>query len=161
MLQRNLQSLRNQRRVVPIELAVGESEGISDFTFLPELPAESTRHASEQRERRLLIQRDSEDFTETISCKVETLQNILDRELTCDSSSSSVSSSSSLPIIDYLKIDAEGDELNVLTGLGFFWFSRIRQIAVEVYDADNRLEKVTRLLMDNSFNVNVTQQVSK
>eukprot|EP00048_Salpingoeca_helianthica_P010359 m.148949 g.148949 ORF g.148949 m.148949 type:complete len:312 (-) comp15063_c6_seq1:34-969(-) len=66
----------------------------------------------------------------------------------------------SIPVVDFLKIDCEGDELNVLLGLEDTDAARVRQIAVEVHDTDGRLERVCERLASWGFVVAVAQQRS-
>ena len=66
-----------------------------------------------------------------------------------------------VPIIDLLKIDVEGDELDVLLGIDQVndtwgdvnWWERIARIVVEVHDINNRLKEVVKLLKARGFEV--------
>ena len=59
--------------------------------------------------------------------------------------------------IDFLKIDVQKAELDVLRGIEDGDWPRIRQIAMEVHDLDGRLGEVTRLLERRGFRVAVEQ----
>ncbi|MBW8873668.1 MAG: amino acid adenylation domain-containing protein [Acidobacteria bacterium] len=59
--------------------------------------------------------------------------------------------------IDYLKLDVEKSELDVLWGIGDEDWPRIRQIAMEVHDTDGRLAHIVGLLCDRGFAVEVDQ----
>jgi FkbM family methyltransferase len=48
--------------------------------------------------------------------------------------------------LDYLKIDVEGAEFDVLCGVDATDWPKIRQVAVETHDVDGRLSKVRALL---------------
>jgi FkbM family methyltransferase len=53
--------------------------------------------------------------------------------------------------IDFLKVDVEGAELDVLLGISDETWSRVEQVAIEVHDFDNRLEDVQALLLAQGF----------
>ena len=55
-----------------------------------------------------------------------------------------------------MKIDAEGDELNVLKGAGNL--TRIGQVSAEVRDVDGRLKAFVDLLEQNNFEVVAKKQ---
>ena len=59
--------------------------------------------------------------------------------------------------IDYLKIDVEKSELDVLSGIDAEDWSRIRQIALEVHDTEGRLARIVALLEEKGFEVAVEQ----
>lgn len=59
--------------------------------------------------------------------------------------------------IDLLKIDCEGAEYDVLLGVEKADWAKIKQVVVEVFNLDNRLDKVIALLKENGF----TQLVSE
>ncbi len=56
-----------------------------------------------------------------------------------------------VPRIDLLKIDAEGEELEVLRGIERADWPKIRQVVVEVHDVDGRLSDITALLREHGF----------
>lgn len=53
--------------------------------------------------------------------------------------------------IDFLKIDVERSELNVLQGIHVDDWTKIQNIVVEVHDIYGRLETVLNLLEENGF----------
>lgn len=59
--------------------------------------------------------------------------------------------------IDYLKIDAEKSEYDILRGLSTERWSAVAQVAAEVHDFDGRLDAVRNLLRDAGFSVTVRQ----
>ena len=80
-------------------------------------------------------------------CKLYSLDEILDE------------SSFNSDQIDLVKIDVEKAELNVLSGIGSKTWKKIKQIAIEVHDIDNRIEKVKQMLTENGFkNIHVTDK---
>jgi len=54
-------------------------------------------------------------------------------------------------VIEFLKVDVEGAELDVLLGISDDTWKNIKQLAVEVHDFDNRLEEMQQLLRDKGF----------
>jgi FkbM family methyltransferase len=56
-----------------------------------------------------------------------------------------------VPRIDLLKIDAEGEELEVLRGIEHADWPKIRQVVVEVHDIGGRLSEITELLRERGF----------
>ena len=57
-----------------------------------------------------------------------------------------------MPIIDLLKIDAEGDELDILQGISEAHYSIIRQIVAEVH-SDALLAEIQPLLSSRGYDV--------
>lgn len=53
--------------------------------------------------------------------------------------------------IDFLKIDVEGAELDVLRGVAADDWPKIKQLAAEVHDIDNRVETIRGLLTRSGF----------
>jgi FkbM family methyltransferase len=48
--------------------------------------------------------------------------------------------------IDLLKVDVEKNELDVLLGIQEQGWQKIKQVVMEVYNVDGRIEKITALL---------------
>jgi FkbM family methyltransferase len=78
-------------------------------------------------------------------CQVKTLSQVLREE--------------SLEAVDILKIDVEGAELGVLRGIGERDWPKIRTLAVEVHDIDDRVKHVRRMFEARGFRrIGVTQE---
>jgi FkbM family methyltransferase len=60
--------------------------------------------------------------------------------------------------IDLLKVDVEGAEWEVLAGIGDSDWPKIRQLVVEVHDADHRVARVRELLERRGFSVIVDRE---
>lgn len=61
--------------------------------------------------------------------------------------------------VDFLKVDVEGGELEVLRGIEPGDWPKIQALALEVHDVDHRLEKVSRMLASAGFDdVRVKQE---
>ncbi len=62
--------------------------------------------------------------------------------------------------IDFLKVNVEGSELDVLLGIEDRHWPRIGQIALEIHNVDDRVRKVQDLLAGRGFDVAVEQDWS-
>ncbi|MDX2077088.1 MAG: FkbM family methyltransferase [bacterium] len=60
--------------------------------------------------------------------------------------------------IDFLKIDAEKSELDVLHGINDADWNKIQQVFIEVHNRDNRLEKIVHLLEAHGFTTIIHEQ---
>jgi FkbM family methyltransferase len=60
--------------------------------------------------------------------------------------------------IDLLKVDVEKSELDVFLGIEEQDWQKIKQVVVEVHDADGRVEKITSLLENHGFNKVILEQ---
>lgn len=60
--------------------------------------------------------------------------------------------------IDVLKVDVEGSEWEVLSGLESWLWPRVRQAIVEVHDVAGRVDDVARLFRAHGFRITVDQE---
>ncbi len=79
----------------------------------------------------------------SVECKLRTISDVIDEQ--------------SIQRIDYLKIDTEGAELNVLNGIRSDHWPIIRQAVIEVHDGGSGLQKVLEILERNGFHFVVEQ----
>ena len=79
----------------------------------------------------------------SVQCKLRTISDLIDEQ--------------SIEQIDYLKIDTEGAELNVLNGIRAEHWPIIRQAVIEVHDGNSGLQKVIEILERNGFQSIVEQ----
>ena len=153
------------------ECAVGERAKDSEvFSFFREAPAESTRHVGERTRQRArlcaaakaaaaepgqgtamqraltsaAVAASGDPSADRFECRVRTLSHLIREER--------------LASIDLLKVDIEGDELAALAGVEDEHWHRIRQVAVEVHDVDERLHQITQLLERHGFAVTMEAQ---
>lgn len=143
---------------------LSNSSAIANFTFYPEAAGLSGRtansagdkedtkaivtdwihNAARENERDLLPQSQLDELLneylrgETFSCPVKTLSDVI-HELDIDH-------------IDLLKIDVEGSEFDVLSGIRDDDWRRIKQIAIEVHSRAI-LQRVTSLLETHGFDL--------
>ena len=74
-----------------------------------------------------------------VSCRVETWSYVIH--------------ALNIGAIDLLKIDVEGAEWDVLSGINTKDWRKIRQVVAEVHDEDGRVARVENLLREQGFSV--------
>ena len=79
----------------------------------------------------------------SVECKLRTISDVIDEQ--------------SIQRLDYLKVDTEGAELNVLNGIRSDHWPIIRQAVIEVHDGSSGLQKVIEILERNGFRSVVEQ----
>jgi amino acid adenylation domain-containing protein/FkbM family methyltransferase len=141
-----------------IQAAAGSEEGSAELTYFPGAALISGRH-DDPAQARLLVERfvanaPADDSGETsnelthdalrdrlesvrVRCRVARLSDLL--------------RSSGVTQVDFLKIDVEGSELDVLRGIDDEHWSGIGQLALEVRAEDSRLETIGELLRSRGF----------
>lgn len=82
----------------------------------------------------------------TIECELRTISDVIDEN--------------EIQAIDYLKVDTEGAEMNVLRGIRPEHWPLVRQAVVEVHDGVEGLREVVDLLEANDFRTIVDQPCS-
>lgn len=145
-LLRNLE-LHQVRGVTTYPYALGPQAGDATFTYYPQMPGNSTLHPDGKvLQKRLMGERLGQDqaaelFEETtITVQVERLSAFLARQAEVDR-------------FDLLKIDVEGAELEVLSGIDDSDWDKIQHVLLEVSDADGALAKVEDLLRGKGLSV--------
>jgi FkbM family methyltransferase len=63
-----------------------------------------------------------------------------------------------LEVVDFLKVDVEGSELDVLRGVSSEHWPMIRRLAMEVHDIAGRVETIRALLAENGFEQIIVEQ---
>jgi FkbM family methyltransferase len=141
-----------------------QTQARGQFFYFPNFPAESTRFIQEREDQRATllesiqtsVDPDVAEFGAKLAkfntepsrpyvgfdCQITTLSQVIETMKLHDNGLR----------INLLKIDVEGDELNVLEGIGSEsnW-SLIDQIVVEVHDVDNRLAHVLEIIRNHNF----------
>lgn len=79
-----------------------------------------------------------------VSCELKTISQIIRDE--------------GIQVIDFLKIDAEKSELDVLLGIEEGHWGMIRQIFIEVHNRDNRLNIIQQHLQQHGFSKVISEQ---
>lgn len=164
VLQKNAEKFGTRFRV--FKVGIGKEESKQTFQYYPNSPALSTAHPEvwdahpEDLEKATLSQirnappafaflRYLPSFVAkwvakslrskpiSFECEIKTVSQIIEKE--------------NVTRIDLLKIDCEGAEYDVLQGIADKDWDKIRQVVAEVYNADNRVEKVKQLLESKGF----------
>jgi FkbM family methyltransferase len=84
-----------------------------------------------------LIARRLRANSERVECELRTLSEVMAEQ--------------DVPRIDLLKIDAEGEELEILRGIADTDWRKVGQVVVEVQDVGGRVHAVTELLREHGF----------
>jgi FkbM family methyltransferase len=61
-------------------------------------------------------------------------------------------------VIDLVKIDVEGSELDVVSGIEAADFGKIKQFAIEVHDFDDHARKIAKILETHRFDTSIAQE---
>ncbi|KAI8954682.1 FkbM family methyltransferase [Xylaria longipes] len=145
ILRRNLE-LHNISDVEALSLGLASKASTEKFTYFPNLPGNSTIKPEEKKQLFELAAKvngeaaaklrfeDSQQF----DVKLERLSNILN-------------SHPSFTRIDFLKIDVEGAELEVLRGIDDNHWDLVRNIVLETWDTSGVREEIEGLLKSKGF----------
>ena len=145
---------------------IAEAERTARFTFYPNSSGMSSFYADAGEERevlRLMIDRELQEGVPGIDALAEYTDELLDErfravEMECRLRPlSAVIREQGVGRIDFLKIDVQKAELDVLRGIDDEHWPLIRQIVMEVHDLDGRLGEVVRLLESRGLGVTVEQ----
>lgn len=146
--------------------------GVSDrcrtaaFTFYPHSSGMSSFYADEREEREALraimrnqlrqgvagmeqVMLHADDLLDErlkalrYECRLRTLSEVISEER--------------VGVIDFLKVDVQKSELDVLRGIADGDWPKIRQIVVEVHDLDGRLGEIREILEARGYAVSVEQ----
>ncbi|MEV4416038.1 FkbM family methyltransferase [Catellatospora sp. NPDC049609] len=117
-----------------------------EFTYYPMLPGNSTRFPNEKELQIEVMAR------EQATAEVRALHHGIPMFADCRTLSNFIGDHQ---MIDLLKIDVEGSELEVLNGIRPDHWTKIDQVVIEVQDMDNRLEKIRTVLEKQKFVVDI------
>ena len=145
-------------------VGVSNKAETASFTYYPNATVLSTRTAEKEEVFDVVKQfiQNDKDFVQGTLTEEEMNQLLQDRLVTeeydCELKTvSQIISENQLEYIDYLKIDVENEELNVLKGIAEEDWSKIGQIAIEVHDVEDRLNTIVDLLDRKGYHVIVNQ----
>jgi FkbM family methyltransferase len=145
---------------------VAEAERTARFTFYPNSSGMSSFHADVEEERdvlRTMFDRQRDEGVAGMDDLMEYADELLDERLRAVTMEcrlrplSAIIREEGVERIDFLKIDVQKAELEVLRGIDDDDWHRIRQIVIEVHDLDGRLDEVTELLRGRGYRVAVEQ----
>ena len=147
MLERNVAQHGFSSRVRAYSIGLGEfptkggpHDRVVDFRFYPEYSSVSTCLWDEKKDvAGQFCEEGTFDRFEVVKCKVRCLGDIIEE--------------TGVKKIDYLKIDVEGNELDVINGLYEDDWKKIQQVCAEVQPANGKIEKFKTILTDKGFEV--------
>lgn len=165
VLKKNAEKYHSRFQV--FNIGIGKEESVQTFQYYPNSPALSTAHPDvwdqnpEDLEKATLSQiknappayaflrylptfigkwvaKSLRNKPVSFQCKIKTISQMI--------------ASEKVNRIDLLKVDCEGAEYDVLQGIEEKDWAKIRQVVAEVYNLDNRVDKVKQLLEYKGFN---------
>lgn len=150
--------------VSAIEQALGAKwESEVAFTFYRDVPGNSTRYPEHKERGRELLAAVPDSvihhyFGEGgLAVADRLVQDRLEVKVSVNRLSDVLASYETPHIIDLVKIDVEGAERDVLTGIDEADWGRIRQLVAEVHDLDGELAAVRSLLESKGFDVSTPE----
>ena len=164
MLRSNLADLCDDATL--LNLGISDTAGESIITYYPNSPGMSSFQADRADEEAVLrtilhnsqamgnreageVLADKTDFMDArfqalrLKCPMRTLSEIIDEH--------------NLDVVDFLKIDVQKLEMQVLGGIAERHWSRIRQIVIEIHDRLGRMRDTHALLSARGFAVKTEQ----
>lgn len=145
---------------------LSRASGDATFTFYPRSSGMSSFHADDEEERAVLskILRNQQavearDISQVMAHSEELLDLRLEKQtFTCRLRTlSEVIAEHAIQRIDFLKIDVQKAEYDVLLGLQGDDWPKVQQVAMEVHDIDGRVGEARELLASRGFSVEVVQ----
>lgn len=159
----NSNLVRYGDRAMPYNCGLSNETKQATFTFYPRYSIISGFHAHEEVDMNIVRTGILNQWRERYPGEAEPEEAFLDslvqktlgdkQEQTCQLRSlSEILREAAIPEIALLKIDAEGCEMEVLSGIEDGDWKKIRQVAMEIHDTDGTLQaKVQKTLEDKSF----------
>ena len=145
--------------VEPFDCGLSDAEKEVRFTFYPKVSASSGVYADHDEDvlvtRNFLANQDArliEHADELMAGRFESQTFIRPMRRLSD-----IVRERGVERIDYLKIDVEKSEMDVLCGIDDEDWPKIKQVCMEVHDAENRLARIVALLEEKGFEVSVDQ----
>lgn len=137
--------LYNLVHVNTFQFGLSANNCTKDFFYFPNQPGNTTtRPECKIVQRRKMLKKHTESQIELaferklVSAPVKTLSSVIDEY--------------HIQNIDLLKIDVEGAEQDVLAGIESHHWEIIKQIVLEVHDAETNLNSIKEILINHGFN---------
>ncbi len=147
-------------------MGVAERDEERSITFFPESSGMSSFYPDLDQEKEVLrhvFRNESARASGELDAIVSQQDELLDARLrgtvvtTRVTRLSSILRSEAIDRVDFLKIDVQKSERDVLDGIDAEDWLKIRQLAVEVHDFDGHLAQITALLEQHGFEVTAEQ----
>ncbi|MEA5468253.1 FkbM family methyltransferase [Spirulina sp. 06S082] len=141
--------LHDLSNVSPFKYGLGsENDRERVFTFYPNMPGNSTAKPEEKIiQKNLMVDVFGQEQTDYFFQKIQVIGEV--KKL------SRVIKDLSINSIDLLKIDVEGDELDVIQGIETDDWKKVKQVVAEIHNTDNKLEEFCSILESNGFAVTI------
>mmetsp|Transcript_44503 Transcript_44503/g.71526 ORF Transcript_44503/g.71526 Transcript_44503/m.71526 type:complete len:243 (+) Transcript_44503:136-864(+) len=141
VLSRNLQGVQG---LVPKRFGLAAQASVrTPFFFFEDCPGESTRRLEEGQRQRAIVNPQASAGVPCVG-ELRVLSEVMRQE--------------NIQKVQLLKVDVEGDELDVLMGLHDCDWPKIQQVAVEVHDIEFRVSRIRALLERHGFKVQIEEQ---
>jgi non-ribosomal peptide synthase protein (TIGR01720 family)/FkbM family methyltransferase len=147
------------------QCGLSSESGASSFTYYPNVSLMSGRFADAVTDSEVVktFVRQQQQGSELPAAQLDDLiaERLTSESFTCQLKTlSEVIRDEGIKKIDLLKIDVEKGELEVLAGIDDADWPKIDQMVMEVHDLDGRVRKVTELLTNRGFKINVQQDAT-
>ncbi|BAZ20907.1 beta-ketoacyl synthase [Kalymmatonema gypsitolerans NIES-4073] len=148
-------------------LGISKEAKTATFTFYPHSSAMSSFYAEKEEEKEVLkaimfnqLESGMSGMEQVMEYTDELLEErFKEQNFTCQLKTlSEIICEQQVERIDLLKIDVQKSELDVIQGIRYQDWEKIKQIVIEVHDTDGRLESITSLLKKQGYNVVAEQE---
>lgn len=151
ILQKNLALHDITKSATAFQCGLGANEDTLRLTYYPLMPGSSTLYPEEKETlRKIAMEKfgplefdNMFDGSHDVLVPIKRLSSFLDEQ-------------SDLISIDLLKIDVEGAEVDVLRGLSDKHWQMTKNVVMEIFDVDGRLQEAERLLNSKGFRFKAT-----
>ncbi|MBL6449153.1 amino acid adenylation domain-containing protein [Fulvivirga sp. 29W222] len=151
--------------VTPYNVGLSKENGEVEFTYYPNNTALSGRYGEEHGDKEILRRTMfNQSNQSSISLSDAEIEEILDERIHGEQVKcqirrlSDIIKENNITRIDYLKVDVERSELDVLLGIDEEDWSKIRQIVLEVHDIDDHIERIESLLKKHGFTYKMEEE---
>ena len=161
-----LNTARYGRRVRCFNLGMSDQPGQAVLTFYPQSSGMSSFHPDEAEERRNLtavLENEARQGVEEVERLMPYLDEYLGVRLKAEQVPCRLSTVSTflreqgIERVDMMKIDVQKSEGEIVRGIDGDDWPRIRQLVMEVHDADGQVAEISALLGERGFRVEAEQ----